>query len=249
MNRVVKHAGALIAALFLLSVGDTFISGQLASEETFRAMPGNSQAISGKLPVPIRDVRELAFSVDSPHIRIDFNAAQGRLWRGRMNIGESVQTGDYNLRVFPVYTKVPEEDMPEYRIRVFEDKAHLDASYMSLIRRVLGIPPAVMVIVTLPLVLAGLGASYWLSSQQEAILARHGIVPIVKMVRRKQGWEIHFGLGRNQGIRADDRLVLLNRQLVRVGQVNISQVDADYSQAVVPFSQELTPSYWVAREG
>ena len=96
-------------------------------------------------------------------------------------------------------------------------------------------------------VMAGLAGSFLLSTHRERQLASKDIVPIAKMARTKQGWEIHFALGLRQGIRAHDTLLLLDAGFAPAGRITVERVEDDHSCALVPFDRTIAPDYWLAK--
>jgi hypothetical protein len=117
----------------------------------------------------------------------------------------------------------------------------------SLIRRLLRLSPWWITLGGGGIVLAGLAGSYHMSSHQERRLACQDIVPVAKMARTRQGWEIHFALGRCHGIRPQDTLLLLDARFAPVGRIVVDRVEENHSTALVPLSATLAPDYWLAK--
>ena len=80
--------------------------------------------------------------------------------------------------------------MPIYRVTVFSSPAALNASYPSLIRRLLGISPWWITAATAPLLATCLVLSIYLVDEREQMLAAEGLAPIVKLARLKDHWEL-----------------------------------------------------------
>ena len=199
LSRLFSRLAPVAAIVFLCVMADIFVSGYLESKRFFRALPGTSQAISGELEYPARSLAELSFVVPSSRIELFFTATQGKLWRGRLEVGPDARPGQYDLQVFVGRTP-PAEPLTFYRLQVFSGQRELNASYKSLTRRYFGLAPLWIALAAAVLVVAGLAASYYLTTRQEQQLASQDIVPIAKMARTKRGWEIHFALGRCHGV-------------------------------------------------
>ena len=117
----------------------------------------------------------------------------------------------------------------------------------SLVRRLLRLSPLWITVGGGAMVVAGLAGSYHLSNRQEKRLACRDIVPVAKMARTRQGWEIHFALGRRHGIRPQDTLLLLDARFAPVGRIVVDRVEESHSTALVPLSAALAPDYWLAK--
>jgi hypothetical protein len=246
LSHLFSRIAPVAAVLFLLFLADIFISSYRESKMPYRALPGSSQAVSGDLAFPASSLAKISYTASSPHIRLEITAAQGKLWRGRLHVDAGAPPGEYTWQVFPGRTPPPQAP-PPYRILVFPDEAQLNASYLSLCRRYLGIAPIWLALVAFFLVIAGLAGSFLLSSHREHQLASKDIVPIAKMARTKQGWEIHFALGLRHGIRLHDTLLLLDAGFAPAGRITVERVEADHSCAMVPFDRTIAPDYWLAK--
>jgi len=246
ISRLSSRIAPVAAIVFLLVMADIFVSGYLESKLLFRVLPGASQAISGELAYPAHAVTNLSYVVPSSRLQLFFTDTQGKLWHGRLEISPDAQPGEYALQVFVGRTP-PDNPMTVYRVQVFSDQQLLNASYKSLVRRYLGLAPLWIVLVAAILVVAGLAASYYLSTRQEKQLASQDIVPIAKMARTKQGWEIHFALGRRHGIHPQDTLLLLDARFTPAGRIIVHRVEAEHSTALVPLNATIAPTYWLAK--
>ena len=246
MIKLVGRGGAVISLIFFLSILDTFVSGHLEPKGTYRALPGTTRLINGKLQRPVDSADEITYSSDTPAVKIVFLEAKGRLWRGRLEVNQRAKERDYSLIVY-LKGQVPDEETPILTVRVFEDRARYQASFKSISQKHLGIPPWWISVVSLPLALVSFGAVYLLSSREEALLAREGIAEIYRIIRRDEAWEITFGLGRDHGIKPRDRLKLLNAEGRPVGDVVVTIVEAEQSHASVDRWLPITPNFFVSK--
>ncbi len=246
LSRLLSRIAPVAAIVFLCAMADIFVSGYLESKRFFRALPGTSQAISGELADPAHSLADLSYAAPSSRIQLFFTATQGKLWRGRLEIGAAAQPGEYDLQVF-MGRSPPDDPLTFYRLQVFSGQRELNASFKSLTRRYFGLAPLWLALAASILVVAGLAASYCLSSRQEQQLASQDIVPIAKMARTKQGWEIHFALGRRHGIHPRDTLLLLDARFTPAGRIIVDRVEADHSIAMVPLGTAIAPTYWLAK--
>jgi hypothetical protein len=246
LSRLFSRMAPVAAVLFLLLLADIFISSYRESKMPYRALPGGSQAVSGDLAYPASAMAKISYTASSPHIRLEITATQGKLWRGRLHVDAGTPPGEYAWQVFSGRTPPPQAP-PPYRILVFTDAAQLNASSPSLCRRYLGIAPIWPALAMFVVVIAGLAGSFLLSTHREDQLASQDIVPIAKMARTKQGWEIHFALGLRHGLRQHDTLLLLDAGFEPAGRITVERVEADHSCALVPFDRNIAPDYWLAK--
>lgn len=246
LSQIASRFGATIGLFFLLSIIDSVVSGYLESETYFRALAGMHEPISGDLEHPVASVDQLTYISDTHFIRLDLIEAKGRIWRGKLMVAPAALQGTFHLRVYAAGGPM-DANVPVLTVQVFEDPRQYRASYKSVIRRLWGLSPLWLVLATLPLGVASLWLSYFLSGRREASLADKGIVPIVKMARLATHWEISFELGQDQGIAPGDNLLLLDEALRPVGQVTAARVEPGKSQAFLDFTAHVAPSFFIAK--
>ncbi len=245
-RRSVHRFGLIIGTLFLLSVLDTFVSGHLEDPRTIRALPDTRHAVNGTLDVTVDGISQLTYRGDVPGIVLTFLDLRGRIWRGELRVALPVQSGDYRIRI--LNRQQPSVDAaPALRVLVFETPGALNASYPSICRKVLGISPWWVVVITFPPLVCALLLAYLHSSQRESDLERQGIYPIVKLARRKDHWEVGIGLHGEQKLFAGDLLRLLNTQLEPVGELRIRSVKGGLASAELDLSVEIAPAYYVQK--
>jgi hypothetical protein len=245
-RKLVGFIGALVSAVFLLSIVDAFVSGHLERKNTFRAFPGTNQYINGELQGPVEGIADLTYRSENPMVTVVFLQAGGRTWRGLLQVDPAAHEGETSLMVFHKHT-VPDRETPRFRVLIFTNEAHYRASFPSVIWRFLGIPPWWVSVVTLPMAILSFGISYYLSGKRERGLARQSIAPITRMVRKGDQWELIVALGREDGIRAGDHLLLLDGDLRRVGEVVAIQVQAQESKVTLDVSEKVSPGHFVGK--
>jgi hypothetical protein len=245
-QRTSRIVGTVVGVIFLFSILDTFLSGYLEPKATYRAFPGTSQFITGELQDPVESTVDIGYSAEPPVVRLAFLEARGRLWRGSLDVDAAAPEGEIVVKVFRKRL-VPDDGTPRFKVLVFTDGASYRASFKSLTRRFLGIPPWWISLITFPLVGLSLALSYYFSGKREAILATQGIMPITRMVRSKSEWEVTFALGLDHGIKMGDRLHLLNDKLERTGEVVVTHTEADESKASLDASAKIGPNSFVAK--
>jgi hypothetical protein len=86
MLKLVGFFGALVSAVFLLSILDTFVSGYLEPKNTFRAFPGTTHYINGELQGPAEGLVDLTYRCENPMVTVVFLQARGRSWRGLLKV-------------------------------------------------------------------------------------------------------------------------------------------------------------------
>ncbi len=243
-QRFVRRCGIIAGVLFLLSVADTFVSGHLDDPRAIRALPGSRHAVNGTLTATVSSKDELRYRAASKGLRLAFIDLRGRIWRGELQVDDTINPGDYDLQVLDVRQQAVEKP-GAHRVLVFDSKAALNASYPSICRKTIGIPPWWLVIASLPLLAGALLLSYLHSVRQEAMLVRQGIYPIMKLSKLKDCWEIGIGVHGEQKIFAGDLLRLLNRSLEPVGELRIHSVRDEMAHAVLDLTADIAPGYFV----
>ncbi len=244
--RFIRRFGVIAGVLFLFSVADTFVSGHLDDPRIIRALPGSRHAVNGTLTASVSSKEELRYRAGSKGLHLAFVDLRGRIWRGELQADDTIDPGDYDLQVLDVRQQAVEKP-GAHRVLVFDSKAALNASYPSICRKTIGIPPWWLVIGTLPLLAGALLLSYLHSVNNEALLERQGIFPIMKLSRLKDRWEVGIGVHGEQKIFAGDLLRLLNRSLEPVGELRIHSVRDEMALAVLDLSAEIAPGYFVQK--
>ncbi|MBI5551382.1 MAG: hypothetical protein HY911_07725 [Desulfobacterales bacterium] len=214
--------------------------------QTVRALPGSRHAVNGTLTTTVSSLNELSYRSANKGLRLLFIDLRGRIWRGELHVGDSVSPGSYELQVFD--SRQPGVEMPvAHHVLVFDSASALNASYPSICRKAIGIPPWWLVIASLLPLIGALLLSYLHSARNEALLERQGIFPILKLSRLKDRWEVGIGVHGEQKIFAGDLLRLLNARLEPVGELRIISVRDAMAHAAIELSADIAPGYFVQK--
>lgn len=259
-----QKAAMAFAFIALLAVVDGLVKGVRDPRDTFRVVAGGETFVNGKLDLTldmdgIKSHSEvsraddpkllndyLRYVASSPEIQIEFLELQGSLWRGVVRAPRSTPGGEIT---FQAYAKgqPPGEKTPRSTLRVFDSEERLRADQPSLVLRYLGMEPWWVLAGSLPLaVLFGFLVFRAQSDEEDQLIAR-GVAPIYKLAKRKEGWEILFGLGARQGVRVGDELCVLAPDGRAVGALKTTKVGPNSSHATLDLAMEIGPDYFVAR--
>lgn len=259
-----QKAAMALFVLTLLGIVDGLARSVLEPPHTFRVVAGSETMASGTLDITldadgVKAHSEVARSGDakrlntylrytssSPEVQVEFVELRGTLWRAWLRTPATLPAGPVE---FVVFAKVqpPTEMTPRYTLRVFETPGALQADLPSFSMRYLGIEPWWVVMVCLPLAaFFGFLVFRATGDEEDALIAR-GIGPIYKLAKRKEGWEILFGLGGKHGITAGEELVLLAPDGRVVGTLRAEQIGPTSTRATLDLGVEVRPDYYVAR--
>lgn len=239
-RRLVSRVGIAIGMLFIASVVDTFVCGHMDGKTIIRALPGTRQAISGDLNQPVREPDNVRITFADPGLEVTILQVRGRFWRGELSVPPAASEGVYHLRAF----SVPESDSatePVYRIMVFSSPAALNASYPSLIRRVLGISPWWVAAATGPLLALCLVLAYRLTDEQEQTLAAEGLAPIVKLARRKDHWEVAAIVTPRCPVVPGEAVEVMDRNRQPLAPMTVTRIDGGLAFGQVDLSIPVKP--------
>ncbi|MEW5772501.1 MAG: hypothetical protein AB1916_03165 [Thermodesulfobacteriota bacterium] len=259
-----QKAAVILFVLTLLAVADGLAWSIREPFHTFRVTAGSETIASGTLDISLDadgikahsevsrsgDSRELntylRYTASSPDVQLEFVELRGTLWRALVRAPATLPAGAVD---FVIYARVqpPTDKTPRYTLRVFDTPEALRADIPSLAIRHLGFEPWWVVMACLPL--AGLFGFlvFRATGEEEDALISRGIAPIYKLAKRKEGWDILFGLGEKQGLQTGEDLVLLTPD----GQVVVSfrpgQIGPTSTRATLDPGVEIRPDYYVAR--
>lgn len=251
MNRTLNRLGSLLGVVFLLSVADAAVSGYLEPKGTVRIVTGAERIASGNLPAKIPSMESLRFEADAPGIRMDFLEAEGTLWRGLISVDHSVAGSDtgaqHRFKVFMDLEVPHQRKPPEFSLLVFSSEAAYRASLSSVFEKHLGIVPWWITLGSLPLLLLCFGLSYRSSLAREQRLNQEGMASVFKVTRRKETFEVSFGLGRDNGIGEGDSVRIFDDDLNVIGMGKVNKISGDHATAVVDSNLRVKPNFLVAK--
>lgn len=264
MQNHFQKAAVVLFVLTVLGVVDGLARSVLEPAHTFRVVAGSETLASGALDISLdkdgaKAHSEVAHSGDakllntylrytatSPEVQLEFVEMRGTLWRANIRTPRTLPAGQVGLAVF-ARVQPPTASTPRYTLRVFDSAEALQADLPSLSLRFLGFEPWWVVMVCLPLAgFFGFLVFRATGEEEDALIAR-GIAPIYKLARKKDGWDIIFGLGGNQGIQTGQELVLLSPDGRVVGSLRAGKVGPASSRSTLDPGVDVRPDYLVAR--
>ena len=243
--------GACCCLLMFLALLDGLVARFREPANLWKVLPGMAVEMNGPLEDEVKDIRELTYTSNSPHLRLTFSAAHkgyflgGDMWRGQLQVSPQAEAGEYRLTV-GIIGKTPPKPLPPYRIMVFADPLSLQRSYKSLIHYYSGLSPWAVAPGFLPAILLSFGAVFYLSQKKEKLLARRGRAEIYRVLRRDGEWVINFGLGTDHGVQPGSRLEIFDDQEHGVGAAEVEEVTATDALALARSDQEIKPGYIVS---
>jgi len=258
-----QHVGVACFLVLLMGAADTLYKAVSGDSTVFRVLAGDEAPVSGDLDLPLDEVsieehsaasrggrsldQYLGFESSSKSVFVRFDELRGRFWRGVVRVAGSAGPGEKTFRVFIKGQPRPERE-PRYTVRVFREPAVMRADMDSVAERWLGIQPWWPIVVSLPVGLLCMFKVFQQAGKEEERLIQAGMGPIYKLARRKQSWEIIFGLGTRQGVREGDKLSLVDSEGRLAGHIIAIKVGPDASHATLDVAVPVTPEHLVVRE-
>ncbi len=251
-SRWAGRIGSFLCILLFLVIIDALVSRFREPHNRFSGLPGDRIAVSGPLAEKIEQVGELTYRTNSPDIQLEFDAIQtgfwlgGYLWNGYLSIGPRTRPGGYQLTV--QNKKTQSEKSPSlFQIEVYNDRREFQRNSKSFLVSSLGIYPWQAGLFLIPFIAFTFGGVFYLSHKTEGLLAEQGKAEVYRVRKGETGYEIFFGLGRKQGIRPGNRLILSNSQGKEIGSVSVEEVFEGHSTARVDFGLTIQPGFIISR--
>ncbi|MBA4392608.1 MAG: hypothetical protein C0407_03550 [Desulfobacca sp.] len=246
------RTGTLLCLLLFLAILDALVARFREPINHFSGLPGSRIAVSGPLADRIADPRELTYQANSKEIELVFEAVQtgywfgGYMWNGTLMVGTRIQPGGYELTVYPKKGS-PKGSPSRFEIEIFKDLASLQHQSKSFIERSLEINPWIVVLFLIPFILLTFGIVFYLSHRAEIFLAEQGKAEVYRITKGETGYQIFFGLGRNQGIQPGDRLTVIDNQGRGVGSIIAQEVFAGHSTAQLESGLNVSPGFIISQ--
>ncbi len=233
-SRWAGRTGSFLCILLLLIIIDVLVSRFREPHNRFSALPGDHLAVNGPLAEKTEQLGELTYRTNSLDIQLEIEAIQtgfwlgGYLWNGTLNISPRIQPGKYQLLVHPKKS-LEKESASHFQIEVYNDLRGLQRSSKSVMVHYLGIYPWQAAVALIPFIIFTFGIVFYLSHKTEGFLAEQGKAEVYRIRKREKGYEIFFGLGREQGVHPGSRLFLSDRLGKTIGPISAVEVFEDHS--------------------
>ncbi len=255
-----NHLAIILFCILMLGILDS-CQGMLESSGVIRAVNGGQAPINGKLDSSLPDLERLRgvgkskeelteyllYESDNPLIHVEFLELSGRMWRGTLIVPPNSPTGDFSLVVHQKGVKV-ETETPRFTVRVFKSRKDLQDDVSTICERFFGFKPLWIVVVGLPLAILMLYLAYKQNDKEELRFQACGIGAIYKLAKRKDHWEVVFGLGEKHGVTTGQELLLLDASLQVAGRIVAMHVDDEAGSTKVPLTDKIKPTFLVARK-
>lgn len=251
-RNVIGKACALFGALFMLAALDGIVAHFRQPENLVELLPGESTDINGTLLGSIDGIHELNYASSSDLAQVSFEAVHtgfwvgGQMWRGKLSVSPQIPAGEYTITV---NRKDAAGKKPSsiFHVKVYSDHEGFRRSSLSFARRFFDLSPWWLFSVSLPAALLALGAVYLVSHKRDEFLALEGKAEIYHIVQGSNEYEVAFGLGSKHGLRAGDRLVVLDGYGNHVGSLEVRDVGKADSTGVAGLDCPVKPGYTVLR--
>ncbi|MBI5520038.1 MAG: hypothetical protein HY916_08250 [Desulfovibrio sp.] len=244
-------AGTLVICLSLALAVDGMIAGGRKDPTLYDLLPGQSINLTDPMPRGAEKLSDIAFDISSPELNATMVETfsgfwlGGTLWRADLTVSTAAAPGEYTALVR--YSANGTEAAPRqaYRIRVHKDAASIQASALSLTRRVLGLSPYLLAVCLLPMAVLPMAASFILSRKIGQALSALGMAEVYRAMASPEGQRIFFSLpGPNlapEGV-VD---VLDERGEKRLGAARVATVDGVNVEAIMQEGISVRPGVLV----
>lgn len=260
-NRTIFGRICILASLIALSgIFDGLISSYLMPANNMDMIRGRSMEMIGKVYGNVTSVNDLSFTSDSPELMLflDNKLFSGYwlgdgMWRGELKADSSLRPGRYQIKInFHDLSNIkPDarkkvEKLSTYTVNVYSDAKALRMADLSLIKRFTGISPWLISIFFFPIVLISGGLIFIISGKLDTDMAQNGLAEIYRVSKHDSGLEVFFGLGKNHGLEAGEKMHLFNESGALVTEIVVDNIGNENSSAVVDISL-VRPGCMVAR--
>jgi hypothetical protein len=230
-------------------------------ENRFDMVSGSTTEIIGKFYGNSTNPSDLGYVADSPGVSLAFDGKVFKgfwlgedMWRGRVSISPELKEGTHSLRItFRDLSNIKPEKLPKleklltYSVRVFENSEIMMKNDMAAAKRYLGISPWILSACGFPVILFTGLAVFVLSMKIDRAMAENGKAEIFRVSKKEDFLEIHFGLGKNNGLSEGERLMLFNKAGLLISEIFVHSLDSDNAMAIAESSLDVTPGFLVSR--
>lgn len=243
----------IVSLAIVFALGDLLVAQIRKQPFIFDLLPGETVKVNGPMPERIKAVEELGFQSSSPGLRVEIQRVHagywlgGNLWNGEVMLGPDIAPGEYRFMVKPLEVE-PGENFPLFIIRVHSAKSEVMRQSLSLITRFVGIPPWWVIAGCLPVAALLFAVVFHYARQREQLLLRQGKAEIIRVKKVDDRLEIVFGLGREEGVEAGAKVMLLNEQDQPLGMIRVAKVHAHSAMAAASTDCPARVGYLVARD-
>lgn len=244
-RKLFGRVSGLFMVLIVLSLLDG-MSAQIRNEfNTLQVLPGEKLPLNGPLPPKTARLEEVKVQTSSQALALTMGETHtgfwmgGEMWKGELTVAPDAPAGPQTVTVLGPEPETLPNPALTFKVVVFPTALDRRAQSASLVMKHLGQAPFVLAAWLLPCALLAGVFNFVFSCKLEAIQAREGKAEIYKLKRGPDGTVFTFGLGRDNGVRVGDTLVILDDQGRPSGQAQVQEVQAGSSVALAP---EDTPA-------
>ena len=267
MTTIRRYLIFAIFGVILFSMIDTLVAAVSTPFHLFKVVAGEEKTVSGRLagvivPIdnpepqpflsnriedPVLLERALAYAPAYETFSLRFVELRGRLWRARIRTDAGARPGDYPIHVYQ-QAKPPEADDPQFTVRLFENETALRRSHLSVFRRWFGFDPWWATIALVPAALWAFFRTWKAAGRQDADLQQKGLGPIYRLAKKKDGWELIFGLGKDHGVQTNDILQICDARGGATGQqLTAEKVGKESAHGRLDLAADIKPDYLIGK--
>jgi hypothetical protein len=245
-------AAAAFCFLAFLALIDGLIGQWREPANLIKLLPGMTTEIDGPLQEEVPGIQALTYFSDSKDLKLTFASVHkgyflgGNLWQGQVTASPRILPREYHLTVVPRRSTSKEATLG-FRIMVFPDRLSLQQSSKSITRRYSGFSPWAAAAACLPGILLAFGAVFYLTLKLDRLLAQKGKAEIYRVIKRDGSFEVHFGLGTEDGVEPGLELQVYNPRGKSVGLARVEKATPKDAIAGVITDQEIRPGFMVCR--
>jgi hypothetical protein len=247
------RAAMIVGLAVVFALGDLLIAQIRKQPFVHDLLPGESVKVNGPMPERIKAVEELGYQSTTKKMVLRIERLHtgywlgGNLWNGEVRLDQDIPPGEYRFMVKPLRTE-PDETFPLFTIRVHATKAEAQRQSLSVIARILGIPPWWVIVGALPLTVLFFALVFQCARQREKLLLQRGRAEIFRIKKVDDRLEITFGLGRLDGIEAGAKVMLHGERDQPLGMLRVATVYDRSAMAAASLDCPARVGFLVSRE-